>query len=296
MGKLVAILENIVYNVSRIEGVLMKKLDNKGFAITGILYTLFILFILLMFSILNGLQSKKQMLEKSTEKLETSYKLKDVTNDSNVGITKAIEQGKALITGKYTFEVNTNNMPIQGLNQTSGYVTAETGKVKYQINEKKEVTVTALTSDSYGFLEGATVYLESGKTYYFSCETNGVWASRRGDSSNDSVEVYISSSTNAQASDWVCMSDWCQNKQKIQGVNQSGFYYIRLGVNRQGRTYTFKNFSITSDDGNATAFTYLAKDSSLDKNQMNFIPNDWNDYKGNYDFKLIKVEKFESGE
>ena len=45
-----------------------------------------------------------------------------------------------------------------------------------------------------------------------------------------------------------------------------------------------------------TAFTYLAKDSSLDKNQMNFIPNDWNDYKGNYDFKLIKVEKFESGE
>ena len=274
----------------------MRKLNNKGFAITGILYTLFILFILLMFSILNGLQSKKQMLEKSTVKLEESFKSKDVTNDSNIGIAKTLEEGKALTTGKYTFEVNTNNMPIQGLNQTNGYITAESGKMKYQINEKKEVTVTALTSDGYGFLEGATVYLEAGKTYYFSCETNGVWASRRGDSSNDSVEVYISSSTNAQASDWVCMSDWCQNKQKIQGVNQSGFYYIRLGVNRQGRTYTFKNFSITSDNGNATAFTYLSKGDSLAKDQIEFIPNDWNDYKNNYDFKLTKIESFESGE
>ena len=46
MGKLVAILENIVYNVSRIEGVLMKKLDNKGFAISTMLYGLLIVLIL----------------------------------------------------------------------------------------------------------------------------------------------------------------------------------------------------------------------------------------------------------
>lgn len=87
----------------------MKKLNNKGFAITGILYTLFILFILTIFSVLNGLQTKKNVLEESTLKLETSYQGEDVTGDSSVGVSPSIKSGKALVSGKYTFRFYIND-------------------------------------------------------------------------------------------------------------------------------------------------------------------------------------------
>lgn len=280
----------------------MRKLNNKGFAITGILYTLFILFILLMFSILNGLQSKKQMLEKSTVKLEESFKSKDVTNDSNIGIAKTLEEGKALTTGKYLFEIKTNNIPIEGLNKTNGLITSSSGKMKYSIDENKNITVTALSTinnDGYGELEGIQVYLQEGKTYHFSCETKGIWASKEGDNTRDNVEVYIyPSSRGAAKDDWICMNSTGCNTDKYQKVlnTTSGYYNIRLDVNQKGKTYIFKNLTITSDDGTAPAFTYLSKGDSLAKDQIEFIPNDWNDYKNNYEFKLTKIESFESGE
>lgn len=49
------------------------KLNNKGFAITGILYTLFILFIMILLSILSGLSTKKNIMEKSVETLANDY-------------------------------------------------------------------------------------------------------------------------------------------------------------------------------------------------------------------------------
>ena len=286
----------------------MRKLNNKGFAITGILYTLFILFILLMFSILNGLQSKKQMLEKSTVKLEESFKSKDVTNDSNIGIAKTLEEGKALTTGKYLFEINTNNIPIEGLSKTTGTITPNKAKMSYSIDENKNITVTALSTinnDGYGELEGIQVYLQEGKTYHFSCETTGIWASTEGANTSDTVEVYIyPSSRGATKEDWICMKSTDCNtgeynypKQKILSTTSgSGYYNIRLDVNQKGKTYIFKNLTITSDDGTAPAFTYLSKGDSLAKDQIEFIPNDWNDFKNNYDFKLTKIESFESGE
>ncbi len=91
----------------------MRRLDNRGFAITGILYTLFTLFILILFSILSGLQVKKQMLEKNTEKLEESYKGKDVTGDNKIGILKAQNAQKALVKGKYVFQLSNDSKSIQ---------------------------------------------------------------------------------------------------------------------------------------------------------------------------------------
>ena len=280
----------------------MKKLDNKGFAITGILYTLFILFILLMFSILNGLQTKKQMLERSTIKLEESFKLKDVTNDNNIGIEKALTEGKALTTGKYSFEINTNNIPIEGLNKTNGLITSSSGKMQYSIDENKNIEVTAsstIDNDGYGELEGVQVYLQEGKSYHFSCEIigSGTWASTAGDNTNDTVEVYIYPSSKEVAQEnWICMNPTSCNTNKYQKVlnTTSGYYNIRLDVNQKGKKYIFKNLTITSDDGTAIAFTYLTKGKDLAKDKITFIPKDWNDYKNNYEFKLTKIESFES--
>ena len=80
------------------------KLNNKGFAITGILYTLFILFLLILISILGGLSARRLMLEKSIEALETSYEGKD----DNAQIKEAIETKKAPVTGKYVFNITHN--------------------------------------------------------------------------------------------------------------------------------------------------------------------------------------------
>ena len=276
----------------------MKKLDNKGFAITGILYTLFILFILLMFSILNGLQTKKQMLERSTVKLEESFKLKDVTNDNNIGIEKALTEGKALTTGKYSFEINTNNIPIEGLNKTNGLITSSSGKMQYSIDENKNIEVTAsstIDNDGYGELEGVQVYLQEGKTYHFSCKTNGTWASTAGDNTSDTVEVYIfPKNVTSVKNNWINMKK--NPKGIIPNVNTTGYYFIRLDVNRKGKTYFFQNLTITSDDGTSSAFTYLSKGDSLAKDKIEFIPKDWNDYKNNYEFKLTKIESFEGEE
>ena len=90
----------------------MKKLNHSGFAITGILYTLFILFILIAMAILMGLRSKNQMLQKSTEKLEKSYNGSDVSDDPNIGINASITERKALVKGKYIFELSSNEIII----------------------------------------------------------------------------------------------------------------------------------------------------------------------------------------
>ena len=50
-------------------------MNNKGFAITGILYTLFILFTMILLSVLATMSAKRTSLEKTIIGLENSYKL-----------------------------------------------------------------------------------------------------------------------------------------------------------------------------------------------------------------------------
>ena len=77
-------------------------MNNKGFAITGILYTIFILFIMVLLSILAGLNTRKDLLEKSIMSFEDDYKA-SVENeiDDISGYTDT-----ALVTGKYVFHFN----------------------------------------------------------------------------------------------------------------------------------------------------------------------------------------------
>lgn len=75
-------------------------MNNKGFAITGILYTIFILFIMVLLSILAGLSSRRSLLEKSIMSLEDDYKITDANMNNITGTT-------APFTGKYIFKSDT---------------------------------------------------------------------------------------------------------------------------------------------------------------------------------------------
>ena len=76
-------------------------MNNKGFAISGILYTIFVLFMLVLFSALGTLNSKRLLLEKNVENvneeiLEKCYRSDELT-DTEKNLTTAY------YTGKYTF-------------------------------------------------------------------------------------------------------------------------------------------------------------------------------------------------
>ena len=101
------------------------KLNNKGFAITGILYTVFILFLLITVAVLAGLQSRKTMLEKSTMKLEESYEGKEQNSDLIDAFNKG-ENSIAPVTGKYEFYITNNFFKEVETPQDFGY----TGEVQ----------------------------------------------------------------------------------------------------------------------------------------------------------------------
>lgn len=80
------------------------RLNNQGFAITGILYTLFILFLLILLSILGAISSKRNMLQQSISSEEDSF------TGTNLNLTQAeliqiMKDNKAPVTGKYVFTI-----------------------------------------------------------------------------------------------------------------------------------------------------------------------------------------------
>ena len=82
-------------------------MNNKGFAITGILYTIFILFIMVLLSILAGLNTRKDLLEKSIMSFEDDYKI--LEENKVVDIGGYTNTNTALVTGKYVFHFNLNS-------------------------------------------------------------------------------------------------------------------------------------------------------------------------------------------
>ena len=78
-------------------------MNNKGFAITGIIYTLFIIFLMVLLSVLSGLKSYQRLMSNSISGLENSFegvKLKDSSYEDN-----AIDgNGVVNYSGKYVFE------------------------------------------------------------------------------------------------------------------------------------------------------------------------------------------------
>lgn len=77
------------------------KLGNNGFAITGILYTIFILFLMILLSVLGGLNTKRQLLEKNIEDINSKIEAKCYSFDNK----PATEYGTTYYNGKYTFKI-----------------------------------------------------------------------------------------------------------------------------------------------------------------------------------------------
>lgn len=76
-------------------------MNNKGFAITGIIYTLFILFLIILLTVLSGLSTFQKLMINSTETLESSFLAKKI--DTNE-LEEIKQSGIAKYRGKYIFE------------------------------------------------------------------------------------------------------------------------------------------------------------------------------------------------
>lgn len=79
-------------------------MNNKGFAITGIIYALFIIFLIIILSISSKIISFQRMLITSTESITNSFEGKKI-NDTELQHIK--NNNIVLYTGKYIFKSNT---------------------------------------------------------------------------------------------------------------------------------------------------------------------------------------------
>ena len=78
-------------------------MNNKGFAITGVLYTIMVLFLLILVSILAGLSSRNNFLKKSVESIEDDYVGSEVMDNSVIDSARVNKI--APVTGKYVFNI-----------------------------------------------------------------------------------------------------------------------------------------------------------------------------------------------
>lgn len=81
-------------------------MNNKGFAITGIIYTLFVMFLMILLSILSGLSSLQRLMINSNESLENTFQGTTVLASE---IENMKINGEANYFGKYIFEVTGPN-------------------------------------------------------------------------------------------------------------------------------------------------------------------------------------------
>lgn len=115
-------------------------MNNKGFAITGILYTLFILFLLILISILSGLSIKKNILSHSINSLENSYL------GTEVAITS---RTTAQVDGKYVFTLRYANTENNGTATT--YTCTTYLKKGTDMTSKANMTFTPKDCNDYEF-------------------------------------------------------------------------------------------------------------------------------------------------
>ena len=133
----------------------MKRLNNRGFAITAVLYGLLILFLLLFLGMIRILNTERKRMEKISDEID-----KSIVNMEKIDINSGISEGGIYVTpyrGKYVFNITGDEtkkyymyLPIYSIVSISG------GKIK----------VTSGTSQSEiadsGFLANGKLICDSG--------------------------------------------------------------------------------------------------------------------------------------
>lgn len=91
------------------------------------------------------------------------------------------------------------------------------------------------TKDNYFEIKSAKVILENGKPYTFSCKTDGIW----GGGTDDTVEAYLL--LDGQYQTYFRLDS---NEKFTFTAPDSGEYYLRVDVNKNGMTHYFWNLKI----------------------------------------------------
>ena len=119
-------------------------MNNKGFAITGIIYTLFVLFLLILLSVLSGLSSFQKLMINSTEIFETSY---EGTKIDDTEVEEIKIDGIATYTGKYIFDMTITETTIK----CSAYLYKDTN-FKSAFNESsKTIFLSPVDCNNYSY-------------------------------------------------------------------------------------------------------------------------------------------------
>ena len=99
------------------------------------------------------------------------------------------------------------------------------------------ITVTGNTEDGYGFTTGR-VYLEAGKEYTFSADTNKTWGTANS-AGDGTVQAFLM--LDGLYNNWYHMDS---NNNYTFTPTITGTYWLRLDVNKTGKTATFSNIKV----------------------------------------------------
>ena len=142
-----------------------------------------------------------------------------------------IDTGKNSV-GMNRFPTNQSSLEIDGL------VSASSMKCKNLLytpyTESNKYTLTAERSDHY-VVTWYYCHLEKGKTYTFSCQSDGTWGS---DINSDTVEVYLLKDKGTSA--FFAMNQ----SPRTFTVTETGAYFLRFDVNKTGCTHSFWNLQV----------------------------------------------------
>ena len=156
-----------------------------------------------------------------------------VTNDTILKNTNTHTLYAKWVIKNVTVNFNSGNL-LYNLSDTD---TVVNDRMKYSVNNKV-VTVTALLDDGCGYIN-ASVYLEANKTYYFSCDTNGLFGY--------DVETFL-----MLKSDESIYYRMDSNNNYSFTPKSTGEYYVRLDVNQAGRAYLFSNINFNENISSKT--------------------------------------------